>query len=200
MYRVYRRILRLVKGRMGDEELRADARANRDRILDVARDLLMGDPEASLNSVAKAAGVGAGTLYRHFPNREALVLALYQKEIATLAALAPTLLAKHSPVRAFQAWCEKLVRFGKMKYGVADIVHASTSAEERREHYGPMLHAVRQMIEACEQSGDVHPSTDPEDVLVFLGLLWRIPPTSSGEERIKRLLQLLFRGLGINQV
>ena len=173
---------------------------NRDRILDVARDLLMGDPEASLNSVAKAAGVGAGTLYRHFPNREALVLALYQKEISTLAALAPTLLAKHPPVRAFQAWCEKLVRFGKMKYGVADIVHASISAEERREHYAPMLDAVRQILEACEQSGDIEPGTDPEDVLVFLGLLWRIPPTSSGEERIKRFLQLLFRGLGINQV
>lgn len=185
---------------MGDEELRADARANRDRILDVARDLLLGNPEASLNSIAKAADVGAGTLYRHFPNREALVLALYQKEIATLAALAPTLLAKHPPVRAFEAWCEKLVRFGKMKYGVADIVHASTSAEERRERYGPMLGAVRQMVEACEQSGDVRPGTEPEDVLVFLGLLWRIPPTSSGEERIKRLLQLLFRGLGINQV
>lgn len=185
---------------MSEEELRVDARANRDRILDVARDLLMDDPEASLNSVAKAAGVGAGTLYRHFPNREALVLTLYQKEIATLAALAPTLLARHPPVRAFQVWCEKLVRFGKMKYGVVDIVHASTSAAERREHYGPMLDAVRQMIEACEQSGDVQPGIDPEDVLVFLGLLWRIPPTSSGEERIKRLLKILFRGLGINQV
>ncbi len=127
------------------------------------------------------------------------MLALYQKEISTLAALAPTLLAKHPPVRAFQAWCEKLVRFGKMKYGVADIVHASTSAEERREHYGPMLEAVRQMIEACEQSGDVKPGTEPEDVLVFLGLLWRIPPTQSGEERIKRLLQSLFRGLGNDQ-
>lgn len=185
---------------MGDEDLRADARANRERILDVARDLLVADPQASLNSVAKAAGVGAGTLYRHFPNRETLVLALYNKEIATLAALAPTLLAKHPPVRAFQLWCERLVRFGKMKYGVADIVHASTSAEERREHYAPMLGAVRQMMEACEQSGEVEPGTDPEDVLVFLGLLWRIPPTSSGEEQIRRLLRLLLRGIGIHQV
>lgn len=184
---------------MGDEELRADARANKDRILDVARDLLTSDPATSLNSVAKAAGVGAGTLYRHFPNRESLVLALYRKEIAALGALAPALLAKHPPVLAFRAWCERLVRFGKMKYGVADIVHASTSADERREHYGPMLQAMRQIIEACEHSGDVPPGTDPEDVLVFLGLLWRIPPTPSGELRIKGLLRLLFRGLGINE-
>ncbi len=184
---------------MSDEELRADARANRDRILDVARELLMTDPEASLNSVSKAAGVGAGTLYRHFPNRETLVLALYNKEIAALSALAPTLLAKYPPVRAFQSWCEELVRFGKMKYGVADIVHASTSAEERREQYTPMLDSVRRMVEACEQSGDVKPGTDPEDVLVFLGLLWRIPPTPSGEKQVERLLQLLFSGLGISE-
>ncbi|MEI9930810.1 MAG: helix-turn-helix domain-containing protein [Rhizomicrobium sp.] len=58
-----------------DEKLRADARANRDRILDVAREALAADPSASLNSIAKTARVGAGTLYRHFPTREALVLA-----------------------------------------------------------------------------------------------------------------------------
>ncbi|WP_374680141.1 TetR/AcrR family transcriptional regulator, partial [Hydrocarboniphaga effusa] len=72
---------------MGDDNLRADAKANRDRILDVARDALSADPQASLNSIAKAAGVGAGTLYRHFPNRESLVLNVYRKEIDALVAL-----------------------------------------------------------------------------------------------------------------
>jgi len=60
-----------------------------------------------------------------------------------------------------------------------------------------MLDAVRQMIEACESSGDIPAGTDPEDVLVFLGLLWRIPPTAVGEERVRRLLALAFRGLGM---
>jgi AcrR family transcriptional regulator len=182
---------------MSSEELRADARANRDRILEVAREALTLDPAASLNSIAKAAGVGAGTLYRHFPTRESLVLALYRKEIASLAALAPALLAEHSPVQAFRLWCDWLVKFGKMKYGIADIVHASTSAQDRQEHYGPMLEAVRQMIEACESSGDVIGGTNSEDVLVLLGLLWRIPPTAGGEERVRRLLALVFRGLGM---
>jgi AcrR family transcriptional regulator len=85
-----------------DENLRADARANRDRILDVARDALATDPAASLNSIAKAAGVGAGTLYRHFPSRESLVLGVYRKEIDTLVALAPVLLARHPPLQAFR--------------------------------------------------------------------------------------------------
>ena len=179
-----------------DEILRADARANRDRILDVARDALATDPAASLNSIAKAAGVGAGTLYRHFPSRESLVLGVYRKEIDTLVSLAPALLAKHAPLQAFRVWCDRLAKFGRMKYGVADIVHAATSDQDLQETYKPMLNAVRQLICACEGSGEIRAGSDPEDFLVFVGLLWRIPPNSAGEARVKRLLALAFRGLG----
>ncbi len=178
-----------------DENLRADARANRDRILDVARDALTIDPAASLNSIAKAAGVGAGTLYRHFPNRESLVLGVYRKEIDALVALAPKLLTQHPPLKAFRTWCDRLAQFGRMKYGVADIVHAATSDQDLQETYWPMLGAVRQLINACEVSGDIRPGTDPEDFLVLVGLLWRIPPNSAGQARVKRLLALAFRGL-----
>jgi len=83
-----------------------------------------------------------------------------------------------------------------MKYGVADIVHAATSDQGLQETYVPTLGAVRQMIEACQGSGDLRPGTDPEDFSVFLGLLWRIPPTSVGEARVKRLLAIAFRGMG----
>ena len=179
-----------------DELLRTDARANRDRILDVARDALAADPAASLNSIAKAADVGAGTLYRHFPSRESLVLSVYRKEIDTLVALAPMLLSKHSPLQAFRTWCDRLAKFGRMKYGVADIVHAATSDQDSQETYRPMLGAVRQLIDACEGSGDIRSGNNPEDFLVFVGLLWRIPPTAAGEARVKRLLALAFRGLG----
>jgi AcrR family transcriptional regulator len=179
-----------------DETLRADARANRDRLLDVARDALAADPDASLNSIAQAAGVGAGTLYRHFPSREALVLAVYRKEIASLVALAPMLLAKHPPLRAFRSWCDRLARFGRMKYGIADVIHAATSDQDLRGTYLPLLGAVRQLMAACEGSGELRPGTDPEDFLVLVGLLWRIPPNSLGTARVKRLLALAFRGLG----
>ena len=180
-----------------DGNRRADARENRDRILDVARDALATDPAASLNSIAKAAGVGAGTLYRHFPSRESLVLGVYRKEIDTLVALAPMLLTKHPPLQAFRIWCDRLAKFGRMKYGVADIVHAATSDQDLQETYWPMLGAVRQLFVACEGSGDMRAGTDPEDFLVFVGLLWRIPPNSAGEARVKRLLALAFRGLGV---
>lgn len=178
------------------EDLRADARANRDRILDVARDALAADPAASMNSIAKAAGVGAGTLYRHFPSRESLVLGVYRKEIDALVTLASALLARHPPLQAFRIWCERLTRFGRMKYGVADIVHAAVSDQDMEGTYTPMLGAVRQLIEACTGAGAIRPGIDPEDFLVLVGLLWRIPPDSVGEARVKRILALVFRGLG----
>ncbi len=183
-----------------NEDLRADARANRDRILEVARDALAIDPNASLNSIAKTAGVGAGTLYRHFPSRESLVLAMYHKEIETLTALAPALLSKHQPLHAFRAWCDRLAKFGRMKYGVADIVHAATSRIDIEETYQPMLSAVTALMRACEASGEIRSGNSPEDFLVFVGLLWRIPPNAAGEARVKRLLALMFRGLGANSL
>ncbi len=183
---------------MADEEenLRADARANRDRILESARDALAADPAASLNSIAKAAGVGAGTLYRHFPSREALVLGVYRKEIDALVGLAPSLLAERPPLQAFRLWCDRLVGFGKMKHGVADVLHAAISDQDVQETYGPMLNAVRQLMDACEGSGDIRPGAAPEDFLLLLGNLWRIPPGPAGEAQAKRLLALIFRGFG----
>src|SRR5277367_2562625 len=126
-----------------DENLRADARANRDRILDVARDALATDPAASLNSIAKAAGVGAGTLYRHFPSREALVLGVYRKEIDALVALAPKLIARHKPLQAFRLWCDRLAQLGRVKHGIADTLHAAQSDRDFEETYFPMVGAVR---------------------------------------------------------
>src|SRR5580700_7544652 len=121
---------------MADQEnLRADAQANRDRLLEVARDALTADPKASLNSIAKAAGVGAGTLYRHFPSRESLVLGVYRKEIDALVALAPTLLGKYPPLKAFRLWCDRLAKFGRMKHGIADILHAVVSEQDLKETY-----------------------------------------------------------------
>ena len=179
-----------------DNALRADARANRNHLLEVAREALATDPAASLNSIAKAAGVGTGTLYRHFPSREALVLGVYRQEIEALVALAPSLLAKHPPLSAFRRWCERIAEFGRIKHGVASVLHAVISEQDLQETYGTMLAAVRQLLGACEAASAVRPGTDPEDVLVLLGLLWQIPPDPAGIARAERLLALVFRGLG----
>lgn len=179
-----------------DTQLRADAKANRERIMEVAREALTADPLVSLNAIAKAAGVGPGTLYRHFATREALVLAVYRHEIDVQVALAPRLLAAHPPLQAFRLWCDQLVEMGKVKHGIADLLHAARAGQNLEDSYGPMLGAVRQLMAACEAAGAIRPGGDPADFLTLLGLLWQIPPTAEGQARARRLLGLAFRGLG----
>src|SRR5579862_7499488 len=108
-----------------DRPRRADAKQNRERILQIARDALAALPDASLNSIAKAAGVGPGTLYRHFPNREALVLAVYRQEIQQLVDLAPALLASHPPLAALRLWFDRLAHYGRIKHELADVLHGA---------------------------------------------------------------------------
>lgn len=179
-----------------DRKVRADARANRDRILEVARAMFTADPQTSLNAVVKAAGVGAGTFYRHFPSREALVLGLYRSNIDALVTLAPALLAVHSPLEAFWLWCDRLTDYGRVKHGVADTLRALMSDQDSQDSYQAMASAVRLLIESCERDGTIRSGNDPEDVLVVLAALWRIPPTPAGALQANRLLKLLFRGLG----
>ena len=180
---------------MSNDDLRADARANRERLLEVARDALIADPAVSLNAIAKTAGVGAGTLYRHFASREALVIGVYRSEIEALATLAPALLAEHVPQEALRRWCDRLAVFGRTKHGVADVFHAANSDQDFRVTYGPMLDALRRLIRACEASGDLRPGLGAEDFLLLVSFLWRLPTDAAGEGRAKALLAIVFDGL-----
>jgi AcrR family transcriptional regulator len=181
------------------EKLRTDARVNRDRILKVARDLLAADPEVSLNSIAKLAGVGAGTLYRHFASREALVLGVYKNEIDGQVELASALLAKHQPLAAFRLWCDRLALLGRVKHAIAASLHATMSDKDSQDAYLPMLDAVQKLVSACEASGEIPPGNNAADILVLLSCLWRIPPTSDGEAQARRVLALTFRAMGAKQ-
>ena len=178
-----------------DTPRRADAQQNRERILQIARDALAASPDASLNSIAKAAGVGPGTLYRHFPSREALVLALYRHEIQKLVDLAPALVAQHPPLTALRLWFERLAHYGRIKHGLAHVLHAAMNEGVLRETYGPMVGAIDLLLRACEASGSIRKGIDAKDVLLLMGFLWRIEPGRDGEARAKRLLALVMNGL-----
>ncbi len=182
-----------------NENLRADARNNRDRILKVARDAFATDPEASLHSIARTAGIGQGTLYRHFRTREALVLAVYRKEVDALVELAPALLAEHPAFQAFRVWCDQFAEYGRRKHGIAEVVRAAMSAQDFQQTYWPIVDAVRQLLEACHRSGEIPPGIDAEDFTQLLGCMLHLPPNSDGEARTKRLLALIFRGLSISE-
>jgi AcrR family transcriptional regulator len=184
------------QGEMHDQEkLRADAKMNRDRLLEVARHALARDPEASLNSIAKAAGVGAGTLYRHFPSREALVLGVYHKEIQALVELAPKLTAAYRPLKAFQRWCRRLARYGRIKHGLGETLHAAMTDRDYQQSYGPIIGAIDHLLKTCETSGDIHSNARADDVLLMLGFLWRIKPGPDAEPQADRLLEIVIRGL-----
>jgi AcrR family transcriptional regulator len=175
--------------------LRADAQANRERILAAAREAFAASQDASLNSIAKAAGVGAGTLYRHFPGREALILALYRSEIEALVDLAPALVDAHPPLDAFRLWCARLADYGRIKYGLAEVIHATLTDRDRQETYWPMVGAVGRLLKACEASGDFRLGANPEDILLLLGFLWRIKPGHEGAAQAERLLSVVIDGL-----
>ena len=111
-------------------------------------------------------------------------------------ALATTLLAEGAPLIAFYKWCDRLAEFGRMKHGVADLLHAVMTDQDFQDTYWPMLSAVRQLMNACEAASEIRSGNDPEDVLVLIGLLWRIPTDEAGRARTERLIALVFRGLG----
>ncbi|QFZ72827.1 TetR family transcriptional regulator [Streptomyces fagopyri] len=174
---------------------RSDARSNRARILAAATEAFSASTSASMTSIAKQAGVGVGTLYRHFPTREALVVELYDQEIQKLIDLAHTLAGSLPPLTALRGWFEEVARYGQLKYGVAEVIHAATNGGLDDEHYGPFLGAITALLDAGAAEGSLKPGTDPEDVLLQLSVLWRIPPGPGSQERAARILDLVADGL-----
>ena len=175
--------------------LRADAQQNRERILAAAREALAASGDASLNSIAKYAGVGPGTLYRHFPNREALVLAVYRYDVELLADAASKLLADHTPIEAMRLWFGGLAHCGTIKQGLADVLHATTSDGLIGETYEPLIGAISVLLQACTDDGSIRPGHDPDDVLLLLGFLWRIDQGPGSEAKAARLIDLVIDGL-----
>ena len=174
----------------------AHARQNRERILQAAWESLLESNDASLNSIAKKAGVGIGTLYRHFPTREALVLEVYRHEVEQSAAAAPALLTRLAPLDALREWMERLAQYGMTKVGLADALASAASHESlAAESYEPIIGALSLLLQANEAAGTIRPGLDPDDVLLMMGFLWRIDPQSDWRTRSGRLLDLLIDGL-----
>ncbi|WP_155359023.1 TetR/AcrR family transcriptional regulator [Acrocarpospora macrocephala] len=180
---------------MNSKPTRKDALGNRERILTVARDALAASTSASLTAIAKQAGVGIGTLYRHFPTRESLILELYRHDIQQLIDLAPALLESHPPLAALRRWFEEVARYGRLKYGVAEVIHAATNGGLDDEYYQPFVDAIAVLLNAGSAAGSLKPDLVPEDVLLQLSVLWRIDPARDGEARAARILTLVIDGL-----
>ncbi|HJZ35278.1 MAG TPA: TetR/AcrR family transcriptional regulator [Solirubrobacterales bacterium] len=174
---------------------RSDAVANRERLLEVAREALRESPDASLNSIAKRAGVGAGTLYRHFPNREALVFAVYQDDVEKVSAEAPALLAKHPPVDALRIWFESLSKAIRTKHGLGEALNSPEAEKAIADSYAPVNAAIAELLTAGEAAGELKAGLDPGDVLLLMSFLWRTADDKAGRAQADRTLDLVLAGL-----
>jgi AcrR family transcriptional regulator len=174
--------------------MRSDAEQNRARIPDVARTALSAASDATVNSIAKHAGVGQGTMYRHFPTREALLLAVYHEDVRAVIDTAPTLLAAHPPVTALRLWFDRLASYGRIKHGVAQAVEAATRADLSSEYYDQVIAAITLLLDVGKQAGELRPDIDAEEVLLLVGFRWRIDNTD-WEPRSRHLLTLVMDSL-----
>ncbi|MFJ3824961.1 TetR/AcrR family transcriptional regulator [Streptomyces nodosus] len=173
---------------------RADALKNREMILRVAHDVLAESPSASLNSIAKRAGVGPGTLYRHFPTREALLLAVHEYDIGRLVASVADVLAAHPPLDALRQWFLTLTGYVRIKHGLGEALHSAAAEEVISASWPPVTAAVGRLLEACEQAGEVRPGIDPVDVIMLMSCLWRTPDNPAGKAQADRLMELAIDG------
>ncbi|MDX3076686.1 TetR/AcrR family transcriptional regulator [Streptomyces sp. MI02-7b] len=173
--------------------VRADARENRARILAAAREALAEDGRASMNQVAQRAGVGAGTLYRNFPTREALVLAVYQDEVRRIAGTVPDLLARMPPLEALRHWTTDLVEAMRTKHGLGDILSPDAQQAISEQSYGPVIAALTELLDAGKRDGSIRPDADPGDFLHLTGALRRA--ATSPQDRAPHMLALILDGL-----
>jgi AcrR family transcriptional regulator len=174
--------------------MRADAEQNRSRILAAAIAALAESSDATMNAIARRAGVGQGTMYRHFPNRETLLLAVYRQDVQAVIDAAPELLAAHRPAAALRLWFARLASYGRIKHGVAEAVAAATRADLSSAYYRPVTDAISLLLTAGQAAGDIRPDVDADEVLLLVGFLWRMD-NDGWEKRAAHLLDLVMDGL-----
>jgi AcrR family transcriptional regulator len=172
-----------------------DAEQNRERILAAARTALAENGDATMQSIAKRAGIGQGTLYRHFPTREALVMTVHRSDVRDLVAAAPDLLTEHPSDVALRLWFGQLAQYGRIKRGLLGALHTVMHAELASEGYEPVIGAIRLLLEAGVRDGSVRSDVEPEEVLLLVGFLWRIDLDADREARAAHMLDVVVDGL-----
>jgi len=131
--------------------MRADARLNRERILSVAYKAFADDPDVSLNTIGKLAGVGAGTLYRHFPTREDLILAVYRQELQSMVDSVHDLVAEYPPLEALRVWFLRLADFARVKHGLGEALQTAAGKDVADEADTPVTEAVAALLQAARR-------------------------------------------------
>ena len=178
-------------------KIRADAQRNRERILQVAKEAFTREgATASLDDIARRAKIGSGTLYRHFPTRDALIAAVYQSEVAKLATAEERFAAHMSSVEALRAWMQLFVDHISEKKlimpAMETVAGGSTRLMEgaRGQIHGAFTRSVQRAI----ASGELRANTDPNDLLRALIGIFYTTADPGWEESARRLIDILIAG------
>jgi AcrR family transcriptional regulator len=178
------------------DSVRSDARRNREKLLEVATAAFAaadGRP-VSLESIARDAGVGIGTLYRHFPSREALVEAVYRTELAEVASAAEQLLKRHPAKTALRRWMDRYASFVAAKRGMAESLHAmfDSGAMQPSQTRDSLTAALDSLLRAGAADGSLRSDVQADDVVSgLIGIFL----ASGSPEQTGRLLDLLVAGV-----
>jgi AcrR family transcriptional regulator len=177
---------------------RSDARRNRDAIVAAALQALTESPDASLNAIARRAGVANATLYRHFSSREDLVLATYEHEVSQVVGAVDTLLQERPPLDALSSWVARLARYAVTKHGLADALRKATSPGNdlsSAHTYTAIVGALDRLLQANIAAGTLRPGLDAEDVVLALAGLWQLDPAGDWSAQAQRVYNIVLGGL-----
>jgi AcrR family transcriptional regulator len=176
---------------------RADAQQNRKRILEVAKQAFTrSGANASLDDIAKQAGVGPGTLYRHFPTREELLKAVYRAELEKLAAAEQKFAQTMPPVAALRAWLLLFVDTIAAKHLIAPALNTLLGDPKKvfESSYAKMHQAIRTLVKRAVKSGDIRSDLDPTDLLWALVGVANVSSSPNWQQSAKRLVDILITG------
>jgi AcrR family transcriptional regulator len=176
---------------------RADAQRNRERILEIAKAAFTeSGTNISLDEVARKAGVGPGTLYRHFPTRDALLEAVYRTEVEKLAAAQRIFSETKPPIEALQAWMLLFVDYIATKQIIAPALNTMVGCSSKLfEASGALIReAIHALVSRAIQSGDIRPDLDPLDLLRALIGVSNVASSPDWPQSAKRLVQILILG------
>ena len=179
---------------------RSDAVRNRERVLEAAKAVFSaGDSDASLEAVAKRAGVGIGTLYRHFPTREALFEAVYRREVEQLSELAEQLKSDTSPVDALRSWLRSNVELVATKKGMIAALALVVQAPSELYAYSfdRLTKAVGTLLHRAVAAGEIRADISPEDLLRALIGMCYLHDQPGWQSTVLRLMDVFIDGLRV---
>ena len=177
--------------------IRADAQRNRERILNVAKHAFTRDgAAASLDDIARQAGIGPGTLYRHFPTRDALIEAVYRSAVEKLAQAEQRFAAKMPPLEALRAWMRLFIDHVSEKKLIIPVMDTVAGGSTRlMEGARSLIHtAFVGSVQRAIDSGDLRADTDPSDFLRALVGIFHTTDVPGWEESARRLVDILIAG------